>query len=79
MSCVACQQVKSFLGTMMDVMSHGIKTGQVVDRDKMEARLRICDKCEWLNRAHLKCTICGCFLHLKAPLVAANCPKGKWK
>lgn len=41
-------------------------------------RFEICKGCEFLIKATNQCKKCGCFMHLKTKLSAAECPIGKW-
>lgn len=48
------------------------------EKDLVEYRLEICNKCEWLDKRLVKCKKCGCFMRLKTTLRGAECPIGKW-
>ena len=48
------------------------------DKDLIEARLAICNTCEFFNKRLQKCKKCGCFMHLKTTLRQAKCPVDKW-
>jgi hypothetical protein len=48
------------------------------DRELIESRLEICNKCEWFHKGLAKCRKCGCFMKLKSTLKQAECPIGKW-
>lgn len=41
-------------------------------------RLDICLSCEFFDHTQERCTKCGCFMKLKAKLLAAKCPLEKW-
>lgn len=41
-------------------------------------RFDICKKCEFLIKTTNQCKKCGCLMHLKTKLSAAECPIGKW-
>lgn len=43
-----------------------------------ELRFNICKGCEFLTPITNQCTKCGCLMHLKTRLLAAECPIGKW-
>ncbi|HEY3969456.1 MAG TPA: DUF6171 family protein [Planctomycetaceae bacterium] len=47
-----------------------------VTTEQYEARLKICDGCQW--RSNNSCRKCGCNLALKAHGRAFKCPIGKW-
>ena len=48
------------------------------DRELIESRLQICNKCEWFNKRLAKCRKCGCFMKLKTTLLEAKCPIERW-
>lgn len=41
-------------------------------------RFDICRSCPELIKLTNQCKKCGCLMHLKTKLQAANCPIGKW-
>ncbi len=66
-----------------------ITTGDDVSDDVMEWRLYVCRDCEHADWHSNKCTVCGCFLDLKAKSrvnwnlkkfrkEVTHCPLGKW-
>lgn len=48
------------------------------EKDLMDERLAICNKCPWLDKRLTKCKQCGCFMQLKTTLRQAKCPLGHW-
>lgn len=48
------------------------------DKDLIEYRLEICNKCPFFNKRLKKCRQCGCFMSLKTTLKSAKCPVGHW-
>lgn len=42
------------------------------------ARFAVCVGCEHLLKTTNQCKKCGCLMHLKTKLSAAQCPVGKW-
>jgi ribosomal protein L32 len=48
------------------------------EQELKEARLRICESCEFFKQASRKCSKCGCFMDLKTTLNRARCPVDKW-
>jgi hypothetical protein len=48
------------------------------DKQKVEQRLEICNACPDLKKNTKRCKHCGCFMELKATLLQAQCPIGKW-
>lgn len=43
-----------------------------------EKRLSICKECEHLAWPGLNCSVCLCFVDIKARIKKQTCPKGKW-
>lgn len=43
-----------------------------------EERFSTCQNCEFFLKISKQCVKCGCFMHLKTKLAAAECPIGKW-
>lgn len=50
--------------------------GLIVDAEKANARLAICQGCEFYTQR--RCIKCGCFMEAKAQFVAAICPINRW-
>lgn len=71
------QRWKKNLGTTRpwDMLNPNVKR---VDKDVAEARFSICKGCEHLTKTTNQCKKCGCLMHLKTQLAAAECPIGKW-
>ncbi|MEO1428399.1 MAG: DUF6171 family protein [Cyanobacteria bacterium J06633_8] len=47
-------------------------------KSKVEERLEICSSCEKYNSEAKRCTLCGCFMLVKANIETSECPDGKW-
>ncbi len=47
-------------------------------KNKVEQRLKICSHCEKYNSEAKRCTVCGCFMLVKANIETSECPEGKW-
>ncbi|MEM1393156.1 MAG: DUF6171 family protein [Cyanobacteria bacterium P01_D01_bin.116] len=45
---------------------------------KVEERLEICSSCAKYNPEAKRCTVCGCFMLVKANIETSECPDGKW-
>lgn len=58
-----------------DMLNPNIKK---VDEETQKARFDTCKSCEFLIKATNQCKKCGCLMHLKTQLPAAECPVGKW-
>jgi hypothetical protein len=55
----------------------------LISREEQEERFNICLECDelWLpeeGQGGARCCECGCFIQLKAPIRAADCPLKKW-
>jgi hypothetical protein len=61
--------------TPLDLFKPGARTG---DKDLIQARLDICNQCEFFRMKTQRCRLCGCFMSLKATLTQASCPAKKW-
>lgn len=48
------------------------------DKDLIDARMAICQTCEFFRAKTQQCRKCGCFMTLKTTLHRASCPVGKW-
>jgi hypothetical protein len=71
------QQYKKNLGTTRpwDLLDKNVPrtTDEVAKK-----RLEICNGCAHLTKLTQQCKKCGCFMHLKVKISAAECPIGKW-
>lgn len=52
---------------------------KVISKTLFKKRMNICYTCPYYDDTFIRCKQCGCFLMLKAILVATNCPLNKWK
>lgn len=55
----------------------------LISREEQQERFKICLECEelWLpeeGKGGARCCECGCFIQLKVPIKAADCPLKKW-
>jgi len=41
-------------------------------------RIEICENCSMLNTKLRTCSVCGCFVDLKAAVPFLHCPRKKW-
>lgn len=63
--------------SVKDIISHANKTGEVrAPQDLKEKRLAVCNECKFFNGS--RCEKCGCFMGIKASLIATSCPLGIW-
>jgi len=72
------QQVKNLVLSVANVLAYATTTGKVkADPQVVGVRVDLCNKCRYLDKG-TRCTICGCFIAMKAGLVAESCPMKKW-
>lgn len=72
-------KIKSFADSATEVLR--IATTQnklLVDDQQFISRIKICKLCEFFISETSRCSKCGCFMQIKAKLIAAKCPVGKW-
>lgn len=50
----------------------------LASKSNVEKRLEICCNCEKYNAEATRCTVCGCFMLVKANIETSECPEGKW-
>lgn len=41
-------------------------------------RLKVCAECEDFRRLARQCSLCNCFMDLKAKVLDSSCPKNLW-
>jgi len=71
------QQVKNLILSTANVLAYAAATGQVkAEPQVVGQRVDQCNKCRHLEKT--RCTICGCFIAMKAGLKAESCPLKKW-
>lgn len=51
--------------------------GRVTDAD-IDARVAICEGCDFFVAESYRCIKCGCFLKFKTTLRSQHCPINKW-
>ncbi len=63
--------------SVRNIISHAKETGQVKAPTELKnKRLAICKECKFLSGS--RCEKCGCFMGIKASLIATSCPLGIW-
>lgn len=55
------------------------KAAEKANQDLYDTRIEVCSSCDLLIKPTFQCKECGCFMKLKAKLVDATCPLGKWQ
>ena len=51
---------------------------QTVSDDIKDARMELCNSCEFLFTPTNQCKKCGCFVKIKTGFAPFKCPIGKW-
>jgi len=71
------KQFGNLVLSLANVIAHAVKSGKVIaDNSTIETRVNICKGCRHLIQS--RCSICGCFITLKAGLKAEHCPLKNW-
>lgn len=47
-------------------------------KEVVDARMEICNGCEFFSKRQQRCKKCHCFMKLKTELARARCPEKKW-
>jgi len=72
------QQAKNLILSTANVLAYAAATGQIKAEPQVAGiRVDICKKCRHLEQNN-RCTVCGCFIAMKAGLAAEKCPLKKW-
>ncbi|BAZ21905.1 hypothetical protein NIES4073_27860 [Kalymmatonema gypsitolerans NIES-4073] len=73
------QMLKNLLVEAYETANQGLCGDRVIaSRSSVKERLEICATCDKFDAAAKRCTVCGCFMMVKANLEASTCPDGKW-
>ena len=46
--------------------------------EKAKSRMEVCHGCEFFEKEHVRCKLCGCFMSTKVRIEAAKCPINRW-
>lgn len=72
------EQAKNLTLSTANVLAYAITTGKIkAEPQTIAVRIDHCNKCRYLEKGS-RCTVCGCFIALKAGLQAEKCPMKKW-
>jgi len=52
--------------------------GIMVEASVADARLAICQKCDFFEKNNNRCKKCGCYMEIKTKLKVEKCPERKW-
>lgn len=66
-------RVVAFIQAVAKHVSDGCSTAST---EELSARLHVCDTCEL--RDGYSCSLCGCYLPVKATWRTATCPDNRW-
>lgn len=61
------------------LIKHKLDGSVKLNSDQINARLSICNQCEWFRPEDDRCASCGCFVKEKATWRSEDCPVGNWK
>lgn len=73
------QMITNFLGAVKRLLRRVFaeKTPVVVTEGEYHQRISICKACPYYKAP--QCTVCLCFVAMKARLTTEKCPKNLWK
>jgi len=72
------EQAKNLVLSTANVLAYATTTGKIkAEPQTVGIRVDLCNKCRYLDKGS-RCTVCGCFIALKAGLAAEKCPMRKW-
>jgi hypothetical protein len=71
------QQAKNLMLSVANVIAHARTTGKIrAEPGTVAVRVDLCNNCRHFSES--RCSVCGCFIALKAGLKAEACPLHKW-
>tara|TARA_R110002072_G_scaffold129718_1_gene268313 strand:- start:1067 stop:1402 length:336 start_codon:yes stop_codon:yes gene_type:complete len=70
------QMVKNFSSEIKEYVKQGAPN---VTKSQYTERVQECDACPHLEREHMRCGMCGCYVEHKAKWQTANCPDNRWE
>ena len=72
------KQISELAMTTANVLSYAIAEGKITaEKELVNRRIEKCQTCEHLINGR-RCSVCGCWVSLKAALKASNCPLKYW-
>ena len=72
------EQAKNLILSTANVLAYAAVTGKIkTDPQTAGSRVETCKQCRHLENGN-RCTVCGCFIAMKAGLAAEKCPMKKW-
>jgi len=73
------EKIKYSSTTVADVISTAvIQNRLLLEEPEFASRIKTCKNCEFFIPETSRCSKCGCFMQIKAKLIAAKCPLDKW-
>ena len=90
MACTSCAQRRVQATRLQQFRTATMAIGRVAiglvrnrevfsDTEMVKERLRLCARCENVDKHSKKCLQCGCLLSLKVKLREERCPIDRWK
>ena len=67
-------------GTLKEIaigIMHG-KLPRAAEHDLAKSRITECVSCQHFKAMTRQCGLCGCFMDIKAKILEAECPAGRW-
>jgi hypothetical protein len=65
--------------TLKDIARDLLAGKLLLSEDELKnERLKVCEECPSFKKLARQCDLCGCFMDLKAKILQASCPAGKW-
>ncbi|MEC4814691.1 MAG: DUF6171 family protein [Scytonema sp. PMC 1069.18] len=73
------EMLKNLLSEAYKTAKQGLCGERILaDQNTVDSRLEICSTCEKFSAEDKRCTVCGCFMLVKANIESSDCPDGKW-
>ena len=66
------------ISSLPDFSENLTEEHSVASTKEIQARLDICEQCEFFNQFKIECYKCGCFLRIKTVWKKEKCPLNKW-
>ena len=70
------QMVRNFAAEVTEYAKQGAPN---VTEAEYTERVQDCDACPHLEREHMRCGLCGCYVEHKAKWQTSTCPDNRWK
>lgn len=65
--------------TLKDIAKDLIAGKLKLSEEELAAeRVKMCEQCPHFKKIARQCSMCGCFIDMKAKVLLASCPADKW-